>query len=222
MTVDTLHDALTLLPADLVAQTDARRCRKGGHIHWQRWAAMAACLTLILGGGLLFSRSRLFRMGKASANALRTENAMADAAEAPAEEDQAIMSASGTRSGPPCLTVRSGDASMVVGSLDFSWTVEAEDSGSASVTCEGEPWEDPENTPLLEAEEMTLSLSWEDSPGKVTVFCRRSDGALVEQIETEGSGLPLKPGTYLYEVLAEWEQGSAGYAFRVTAPEKGD
>ena len=41
-------------------------------------------------------------------------------------------------------------------------------------------------------------------------------------METEGSGLTLKPGTYLYEISAEWEQGSAGYLFRVTAPEKGD
>ena len=49
MTVDTLHDALTLLPADLVAQTDERRCRKSRRVHWQRWAAMAACLVLILG-----------------------------------------------------------------------------------------------------------------------------------------------------------------------------
>ena len=221
MTVDTLHDALTLLPADLVAQTDERRCRKSRRIHWQRWAAMAACLVLILGGTLLF-RSRLFRMGKTSANAFRTESAMEDAAEASPREEQAVMNAAGTLSGPPCLTVRSGDASMVVGSLDFSWTVEAEDSGSASVTCDGKPWEDPENTPLLEAEEMTLFLSWEVSPGRVTVRCRREDGALVEEMETEGSGLTLKPGTYLYEISAEWEQGSAGYLFRVTAPEKGD
>ena len=147
MTVDTLHDALTLLPADLVAQTDERRCRKSRRVHWQRWAAMAACLVLILGGSLLF-RSRLFRMGKTSANAFRTESAMADAAEASPREEQAVMNAAGTLSGPPCLTVRSGDASMVVGSLDFSWTVEAEDSGSASVTCDGKPWEDPENTPF--------------------------------------------------------------------------
>ena len=221
MTVDTLHDALTLLPADLVAQTDERRCRKSRRVHWQRWAAMAACLVLILGGTLLF-RSRLFRMGKTSANAFRTESAMADAAEASPREEQAVMSAAGTLSGPPCLTVRSGDASMVVGSLDFSWTVEAEDSGSASVTCDGKPWEDPENTPLLEAEEMTLFLSWEVSPGRMTVRCRREDGTLVEEMETEGSGLTLKPGTYLYEISAEWEQGSAGYLFRVTAPEKGD
>ena len=147
---------------------------------------------------------------------------MEDAAEASPREEQAVMNAAGTLSGPPCLTVRSGDASMVVGSLDFSWTVEAEDSGSASVTCDGKPWEDPENTPLLEAEEMTIFLSWEVSPGRVTVRCRREDGALVEEMETEGSGLTLKPGTYLYEISAEWEQGSAGYLFRVTAPEKGD
>ena len=43
MTSEKLHDALSLLPADLVAETDALRTQaKKPQVHWQRWAAMAA------------------------------------------------------------------------------------------------------------------------------------------------------------------------------------
>ncbi len=51
MTVEQLHDALTLLPADLVAAADKRRSRKPKVIQWQRWAAMAACFAIILCAG---------------------------------------------------------------------------------------------------------------------------------------------------------------------------
>lgn len=43
MTSEKLHDALNLLPADLVAETDALRTQaKKPQVHWKRWAAMAA------------------------------------------------------------------------------------------------------------------------------------------------------------------------------------
>lgn len=49
MTSEKLHDALNLLPADLVAETDALRTQaKKPQVHWQRWAAMAACLAVVL------------------------------------------------------------------------------------------------------------------------------------------------------------------------------
>lgn len=55
MTVEQLHDALTLLPADLVAEADKRRSRSSHHrpnvIRWQRLAAMAACLVLVMFAG---------------------------------------------------------------------------------------------------------------------------------------------------------------------------
>lgn len=68
MTAETLHDALTLLPADLIAETDKKRNRKPIRIHWQRWTAMAACLAVILGFGLLL-RSRLLYGNSKSASA---------------------------------------------------------------------------------------------------------------------------------------------------------
>ena len=91
MTAETLHDALTLLPADLIAQADRKRNRNPVRVHWQRWAAMAACLAVILGFGLLL-RSRLLSGGSKSATNEMALQAVMDssppeeaaAAEAPA------------------------------------------------------------------------------------------------------------------------------------------
>ena len=58
MTSEKLHDALSLLPADLVAETDALRTQaKKPQVHWQRWAAMAACLAVVLLAGTMSSKT---------------------------------------------------------------------------------------------------------------------------------------------------------------------
>lgn len=48
MTGEQFHDVLTLLPADLIAQADELRCRKPKIIPWKRYAALAACLAVLL------------------------------------------------------------------------------------------------------------------------------------------------------------------------------
>ena len=50
MTTEQLHDAIGLLPAELVAEADAlRQSRPLRRGHWKRYAAMAACFILVLG-----------------------------------------------------------------------------------------------------------------------------------------------------------------------------
>ena len=73
MTTEQLHDALTLLPSDLIAEADKARCPKSKTLRWKPLAALAACFVLILGSGLFLMRLEL--MGSV------TEQA---AAEAPA------------------------------------------------------------------------------------------------------------------------------------------
>ena len=92
MTSEKLHDALNLLPADLVAGTDALRTKpKKPQVHWQRWAAMAACLAVVLLAGTLFSR--LFgRMGSSKTTAAVDQFQMF-VAEAPDRENAAPESA---------------------------------------------------------------------------------------------------------------------------------
>lgn len=58
MTGEQFHDALTLLPEDLIAKADAVRSRKPKIIHWRRYASLAACCALlVLCGALYESRS---------------------------------------------------------------------------------------------------------------------------------------------------------------------
>ena len=64
MTVEQLHDALGMLPSDLIAETDKRRNRGAKPvIHWHRWVSMAACIVLILGCSLIFAGKILPGMG---------------------------------------------------------------------------------------------------------------------------------------------------------------
>lgn len=87
MTAEKLHDAIGLLPADLVAETDVKRTKKARIIPWKRYAAMAACFVLILFGGLLF-RSMLLP-GLNGASKMAACEAAPQSAEAASAEDVA-------------------------------------------------------------------------------------------------------------------------------------
>ena len=91
MTAEKLHDAISLLPADLVAEADRLRRGKPRVILWKRYAAMAACFALVLGCGM-FAMSVFAPKGA-------TETAMeAPAAAAPME--QAAMDAPAAEAAP--------------------------------------------------------------------------------------------------------------------------
>ena len=88
MTSEKLHDALNLLPADLVAETDVLRTKpKKPHVHWQRWAAMAACLAVVLLAGSMFSR--LFGPKGSSQAAAAVDKAQMSVAEAADQKNAA-------------------------------------------------------------------------------------------------------------------------------------
>ena len=53
MTVENLHDAIGLLPSDLIAKVDEKRSRKRTVIPFRRYAAIAACALLVLGSSFL-------------------------------------------------------------------------------------------------------------------------------------------------------------------------
>ena len=75
MTVHDIHDALTLLPADLITAADkVRSAPKAKVIQWRRWAALAAVLALVLGTSLVFAEELMPAMGGA-----KTESAVAQA-----------------------------------------------------------------------------------------------------------------------------------------------
>ncbi len=94
MTADKLHEALNLLPGDLIAETDALRCRpRKAQLHWQRWTAMAACFAVVLLAGAVFGISSL-RTGKSDSAAMTMQapETWAAAEAAPEAEDRALNS----------------------------------------------------------------------------------------------------------------------------------
>lgn len=88
MTAEQFHDALTLLPEDLVARADRIRSRKRTRIPWKSCAAIAACFAVLLCSAVFY---RHFQQDNAPAAltaapfAANQEEA-ADAAEAPRME----------------------------------------------------------------------------------------------------------------------------------------
>lgn len=102
MTAHDLHDALSLLPGDLITATDRlRTAPKPKVIHWKRWVSLAACLVLVLSVTMVFGRELLPAMGgsgkcesapqapAAMAPAVAGDTVEAPAAEAPAAPQDA-------------------------------------------------------------------------------------------------------------------------------------
>ena len=86
MTSEQFHDALTLLPEDLVARADEYRSRKPAVIPLKRYAALAACFAVLLTSALyvrnLRQKTTVTEMAAAAPFAVM-EDAEVEAAEAP-------------------------------------------------------------------------------------------------------------------------------------------
>ena len=82
MTSEQFHDALTLLPEDLVAHAEQYRCRKPRVIPLKPYAATAACLAVVLCAAALFrvTQQKCMETDKAVSFSV-----MQDAGAAPAE-----------------------------------------------------------------------------------------------------------------------------------------
>ncbi|MEE0109729.1 MAG: hypothetical protein UEP57_02425 [Oscillospiraceae bacterium] len=114
MTAEQLHDALTLLPADLVAQADKKRSRRPRGILWKRYAAMAACLAVILCGSWLFTRLFAPKSTAEKASETAMMYAAQDADEAcfdAAAEEAAAAAIEETLCAPPTAAASENSAS---------------------------------------------------------------------------------------------------------------
>lgn len=69
MTVENLHDAIGLLPSDLITAVDEKRSRKPKVIPFKRYAAMAACVVLLLCGSWVFAMTQAMGGAKETAMA---------------------------------------------------------------------------------------------------------------------------------------------------------
>lgn len=74
MTAEKLHDAISLLSTDLIAEADKVRSAPRAPIRWQRYAAMAASLVLVICGSLWCAA--MFASGGAKETAAEAPAAM--------------------------------------------------------------------------------------------------------------------------------------------------
>lgn len=243
MTTEQLHDALTLLPADLVAAADQRRSRKTPVIHWHRWAAMAACLALIVYAGGFCAR---MLAPKKTESAVDMEMAAAEQEAAPAEMPAAIAPAQNTvgtgsvvqdwdspaeaapperedssdavrLAFPPDLRMESGSQALTIAAAGYTWEVLQED-GTVMTLCADipAPTDALERHPVLEAETEAADLIWEIPPQLVTARCWHEEDLQTEKpVEMNGTILPFCRGTHIYEITAHWENGTATYVVLV-------
>ncbi len=98
MTTAQLHDAIGLLPVDLIAETDCLRCRKQPRLSWQRYAAMAAAAVLVICGGVIS-----WRLLPGSKTAAAPEVAQFAADEALPGAQAPMADAAGADNGSPNL-----------------------------------------------------------------------------------------------------------------------
>lgn len=238
MTTEQLHDALTLLPADLVAAADRRRSRKIPVIRWQRWTAMAACLALILYAGSfcasLLAPKKTSSMADMEMAAAEQEAAPAEAPAAmapaqtseeaavedvPAEWEETFGSAAGQTAmvQPPRLRIESGSQALTLAAAGYTWEIPQEDGTSMGVCVDiPAPTDFPERHPVLEAETEAAELHWEIQPLSVAAQCwDEADLQREKQVELNGTTLPFCRGTHIYEITAQWENGTAVYVLLV-------
>lgn len=121
---------------------------------------------------------------------------------------------------PPAMEASCGDSALVCNSGEYDWTIEDSDGTACTVVaCGASPTDSAVSLPLLEADETAVVLDWDVFPESVTARCWADADSPAETAGVENGILSVKPGTYIYEITAVWEQGTASYAFRVSAPE---
>ncbi|GEK90035.1 hypothetical protein SAMN04488100_13410 [Alkalibacterium putridalgicola] len=116
---------------------------------------------------------------------------------------------------PPNLTIHADGEmfSAVMGT--YSWTIDNEDGTQTSV--EADSASPPElvttTDPIQVTEDTTVTLDFEEEPESYTVRIWDEDNTILsESDEVDLSG----EGEVIYEVWAQWPQGTASYAFSLS------
>ena len=131
---------------------------------------------------------------------------------------------------PPVLTVVSDETAMTALLGTYSWQRKNADGSVTSVEADSpHPLDCRELlSPPLETAETTAVLRFTEEPDEiVSVQCWRDShwsdtSAAGEDIVCRGAAIDLKPGGYVYEIVARWDPdsgygGTARYSFYITA-----
>lgn len=103
MTGEQFHDALTLLPEDLIARADAVRSRKPKTLHWRRYVSLAACCALLVLCGALYESRSSKSTSPEMVSTFRDADSAQRTDEAPASGNSGAVDAGITV--PQCLEV---------------------------------------------------------------------------------------------------------------------
>ncbi len=225
MNAENLHDAIGLLPGDLVAETDRRRTRHPRSLRWQRYAAMAACLALMLFAG----RFCIQLLSPKTESAAADMAAEVPAAAAPAEEAQAAPMPEAAAGQVPRLTVSSEEETLTLLFLSCHWTVPQGHDSAIAVITDTVPATGLQDLPQIVTGGDSLVLQLPVEPERLAYRCWREEAgqwipALAEEWNLLTAGpdgsfrLDLQQGSCLYEISLTASQGTAGYAFRAAGP----
>lgn len=103
MTGEQFHDALTLLPEDLIARADEVRSRKPKTLHWRRYVSLAACCALLVLCGALYENRSSKSTSPEMVSAFRDADSAQRTDEAPASGNSGAVDAG--IAAPQCLEV---------------------------------------------------------------------------------------------------------------------
>ena len=103
MTGEQFHDALTLLPEDLIARADEVRSRKPKTLHWRRYVSLAACCALLVLCGVLYQNQPVKTASNEIIKACSLADSAPEMAQAPASGNSGAVDAE--IAAPSCLEV---------------------------------------------------------------------------------------------------------------------
>lgn len=202
MTAEQLHDAIGLLPADLLEKTDKLRQSPGKKkAPVCRYLSAAACAVVVLGGALLFRAVGQQKQAVTFSAAPAMEEALMD--EAPSAEQAPKLQAAA-----PPMDAGAGSTA------DRSAAVENEAlwMPPALEVCWGEQRLRVESgeEAALNTQGTQLRLSWQTPPEDVTITSvPEGQAAYMDGV------LTLASGTQSCEITASWPEGSGTYLLQM-------
>lgn len=202
MTAEQLHDAIGLLPADLLEKTDKLRQRPGKKkAPVCRYLSAAACAVVVLGGALLFRAVGQQKQAVTFSAAPAMEEALMD--EAPSAEQAPKLQAAA-----PPMDAGAGSTA------DRSAAVENEAlwMPPALEVCWGEQRLRVESgeEAALNTQGTQLRLSWQTPPEDVAITSvPEGQAAYMDGV------LTLASGTQSCAITASWPEGSGTYLLQM-------
>ncbi len=235
MNAEQIHDALTLLPSDLIEEADRMRSRKPKMQQWKRFAAMAACFALVFCAGWygvqIFSIKYAVAGSTAAAPMMQAaEDAAVEAEMAgigngamdtPAEAAPAEAPAAPApdRAENTMLEIGIPSVTLRVSGGQEEWQIPAQGYYLFALQEDGTRQDLQLDTnaaiPELETACETLALSWSEKPRQLSAWYYEQTTA-ASDLACSVDSITLLPGTHTYYLTGHWEDYTIRYALRVT------